>query len=672
MFEGVMLNAYTLKSRKSLEPWIDEYIEKGKTIMLDNGAFCLAKDRYVPIIENDEIRVMTMEEVWEKYATDIRYEDGYEWSPVEKEIYTIGKTGKTRILYLTRQHYKGEMVRVYNACGETICSPNHIIVTPDGEKTPFEAEHLSFVRHIELPEDDGPIVLDVKGLKIDGDYFVSPTGRVRWKRVLRTDEEKKAFLKFIASYITEGWICEKNKFGNIRVSLCQKEEQYLTDILQDLRLITNVHPYLYKNKQICRLHFTDRVTFEICAQLCGVFSHNKHFPDFIFKLPKHLKMFFIEELIKGDGYYRRDGVWVYTTNSPKLLSQLTLLLASLGQNFRISYQDFETYRTCFNIYPVKNGKENIPIKREIINYDDYIYDMTTEDHTYTDAFGLILVHNSNHVLTPDELAERVRDIHPHIVVAPDDIFSPNSHEKTIEMTKKFMSMNLPDDVKICVVGQGQSIKAYEWCIRELIKLEPDYIGLGRMSMKVAQYPGTHFQQRLVALDRLQQEGILDEIKDAGIKMHSLGISNPHEFKYLNYYGFASCDSMSYIYSALYRQLPLPDEPDEKPFQFDADGRIKPKPFDTEERLKAKEKLAKEFLQLESTDEKFAFVLKLWKELQRLIARDEHIEMHVREYRGFDPDEIDYFYISRPDQRKPEDPDLDRQIKEVAESVSEKA
>jgi len=275
-------------------------------------------------------------------------------------------------------------------------------------------------------------------------------------------------------------------------------------------------------------------------------------------------------------------------------------------------------------------------------------------------------------LSPSELAERVREIRPHIVVAPDDIFSPNSHEKTIEMTKKFMSMNLPDDVKICVVGQGQSIKAYEWCIRELIKLEPDYIGLGRMSMKVAQYPGTHFQQRLVALDRLQQEGILDEIKDAGIKMHSLGISNPHEFKYLNYYGFASCDSMSYIYSALYRQLPLPDEPDEKPFQFDADGRVKPKPFDTEERLKAKEKLAKEFLQLESTDKKFAFVLKLWKELQRLIARDEHIEMHVREYRGFDPDEIDYFYISRPDQRKPENPDLDRQIKEVAESVSEKA
>ena len=226
-------------------------------------------------------------------------------------------------------------------------------------------------------------------------------------------------------------------------------------------------------------------------------------------------------------------------------------------------------------------------------------------------------------LTPAQLLEATKLVEADVVCAPDFLYDVDSDRKSVEAQREFLSMK--PDCKVMGIGQGQSAFKFEACIKEIVKLNPDIIGIGRKSMQVAGYPGRGLSQRIFALQRLQDLGILDEIKDQGIEIHALGVENPHVFKYLNFYGFSSVDSMAYIFSSIYSQLHHFEDADEKPFKH-KEGQIIPKDTDSSELVEKKQAMFDSFKALETLEEKQAFILKeIWLPLRGKVATEADVQ-----------------------------------------------
>lgn len=226
-------------------------------------------------------------------------------------------------------------------------------------------------------------------------------------------------------------------------------------------------------------------------------------------------------------------------------------------------------------------------------------------------------------LTSAQLLEATKLVEADVVCAPDFLYDADSDKKSVEAQREFLSMK--PECKVMGIGQGQTAFKFEACIREIIKLNPDIIGIGRKSIQVSGYPGRGLSQRVFAMQRLQDLGILDEIKDQGIEIHALGVENPHAFRYFNLYGFNSVDSMSYIFSSLYTQLHYPDDIDEKPFK-QKEGQVVPKDTDTSELVEKKQAMLNSFKALGSLEEKQAFILKeVWLPLRGKTATRQDVE-----------------------------------------------
>ena len=272
-------------------------------------------------------------------------------------------------------------------------------------------------------------------------------------------------------------------------------------------------------------------------------------------------------------------------------------------------------------------------REELLDYCDGVmlnaYNLSTKQIQNAKKWkqeGIVIVLDNgafqSATLTPAQLLEATKLVEADVVCAPDFLYDADSDKKSVEAQREFLSMK--PECKVMGIGQGQSAFKFEACIREIIKLNPEIIGIGRKSMQVAGYPGRGLSQRIFALQRLQDLGILDEIKDQGIEIHALGVENPHAFRYFNHYGFSSVDSMSYIFSSLYTQLHHPEDSDEKPFKH-KEGIVVPKDTDSSELVEKKQAMFDSFKSLSSLEEKQAYILKnIWLPLRGQVATEEDV------------------------------------------------
>jgi len=243
------------------------------------------------------------------------------------------------------------------------------------------------------------------------------------------------------------------------------------------------------------------------------------------------------------------------------------------------------------------------------------------------------------LLSVDELTERVNTIVPDIAVGPDVLFDHDIHLKSIKRQKEFVGKKLPDETEIMLVPQGNTCLEYEWCIGEVVKMKPDVIGLGRMSMKIAGYPGKGHRQRLFCFNRLEKLGLLDKIHEEGIKIHALGLSKPWELPYMNKYKVYSLDSMSYIYSSLYHQLAMPGDETERMMTVLHDGTVK-KSRDIDDQLHARRcEFSKTYPFDKSLDERQQWIVKnVWHQMAATKATDHHVLSSLKGLRWEDRDD----------------------------------
>lgn len=255
------------------------------------------------------------------------------------------------------------------------------------------------------------------------------------------------------------------------------------------------------------------------------------------------------------------------------------------------------------------------------------------------------------VLSVAELAEKARQVQPDIVVGPDVLYDDDIHIKSVERQKRFMKEKLPERTKVQLVPQGNTTEHYEWCISQIVKMNPDYIGLGRMSMKLAGYPLKGHFQRVYALNRFEELGLLDEIRDNAIKIHALGISKPSEFKYLNYFSVSCADSMSYIYSSIYNQIVWPGDNYEGQTKINKDGSIVRKKTDTDEVYEAKQRFFATYPASGPLDERQLWIIKnVWLPCRAELATKNHIR-EIVEGVDFEKEKDDTPILEKPNGKK---------------------
>lgn len=243
------------------------------------------------------------------------------------------------------------------------------------------------------------------------------------------------------------------------------------------------------------------------------------------------------------------------------------------------------------------------------------------------------------LLSVDELVGRVNTIVPDVVVGPDVLYDRDIHTKSLQRQKEFIGKQMPKETETMLVPQGNTVLEYEWCVKEILKLKPAIMGIGRMSIKVAGYPGRGHKQRVYALNRIEKMGLLDEIKSEGIRLHALGLSKPWELPYLNKFGFWSLDSMSYIYSSIYNQLAMPGDPTESSFTL-TDGQVRQTRNVEDDVHRRRVAFAKNYPHSGELDTRQEWIVQnIWRPLSRVKATEYHVLNSIRDLKFEDRDDV---------------------------------
>ncbi len=228
---------------------------------------------------------------------------------------------------------------------------NHsLFALKDGVPTPIAASELKAgdfaLMPVRLPALDDPgstaKVYDVlKYLDEPATGFVEADGIVRYVSAPK-DSGVPRFLELDANvaWILGFWVAEGcyDKDRYIKFSQGMKNRRAASDLIGKIRRSLGVDPTV----SIAKRRVTTEATIVICRKALkrlfekgfgalDRYAAEKEIPHAIWSLPAVSKLEFVKGLMAGDGHVDLEkGVTLYSTSSPRLASQLSYLLRSLG------------------------------------------------------------------------------------------------------------------------------------------------------------------------------------------------------------------------------------------------------------------------------------------------------------------------------------------------------
>ena len=170
---------------------------------------------------------------------------------------------------------------------------------------------------------------EAKDLK-ESDYIVLKSTYPQTLEYIKVDDivvnENIAYL--LGIWISDGWI-DRDKKGYFRLAFCGKEKNILEKINAILNnefgIIENVLKKDEINKHLINKKLSENFFLE------NLSSVNKFIPPQILQSPARVIYAFLSGLIDGDGSIHKDrNSLIYTSVSDKLITQLQILLLSLG------------------------------------------------------------------------------------------------------------------------------------------------------------------------------------------------------------------------------------------------------------------------------------------------------------------------------------------------------
>ncbi len=197
------------------------------------------------------------------------------------------------------------------------------------------------------------------------------------------------------------------------------EEKLHNDSITLMRDIFNIEPHLrYTEDNTLRITWHSKALSEFFERTCGNGSHNKHIPEFLWKLPKEYFLSYLEGFSKGDGYVSGEGHLLISTVSKQLATEIAWLSAMHGigaslcrrinkagriiKNKPLPGGVYWTIKIAKTSYPfdepVKSPSQiKKPVVRKIVRkpHDGFVYDFCGCDNEgFFAGDRPVLVHNS--------------------------------------------------------------------------------------------------------------------------------------------------------------------------------------------------------------------------------------------------------------------------------------
>jgi intein/homing endonuclease len=357
------------------------------------------------------------------------------------------------IIKIIRHKTTKDITKVDSKFGQTVCTTDHSLMQWNGTRLekvgPYGLNKPCSVSvPIETPE-DSQYIFNIKGetgkngiieLKNHGkgSYHFCPT--------LSYDTERaEATCRFLGVFVAEGSTTQSETSGQASITVYDKPfiEQISRDATSFLGKDFKIHEYRARKKteirgrtvfrrkmKYYRVSFGEVSLRKMLRELCGVGCKNKKVPSFLFTAPLHLKQAFLNGLFRGDAYtfdtknkneekltqWYKDNAFRFSTSSLRLASGVCFLLASMGIRFSVSNYNGDMYKIDFVAHR-KNCSGNKPAITNLGKTDEYVYDVEIKDyHTFVDAMGLLVVHNSDDYWLPHHLATAMQEFkkYPHL------------------------------------------------------------------------------------------------------------------------------------------------------------------------------------------------------------------------------------------------------------------
>lgn len=258
-----------------------------------------------------------------------------------------------------------------------------------------------------------------KGIIQDNDignaFISSYTGDGKIPVVYELDED---FARIMGTYVAEGSIYIRERAGfskeGAHIFTCGHNKQALEDLCKILvnkfkRKFNITSAGMDKNGEKFRIQGNSPTAFLYKFVLdCGQGSQEKKISPYILSSTKKVQKAFLDEYIKGDGYYdtkhRINPLLEITTKSKKLAEGLSLIAINLNYGFpSLSFrEDKSVYRLRIVQYNLNSTDYKdltgiIPkVIKKIKSKNGFLYDLSVNgNNNFVCASGLILAHNTD-------------------------------------------------------------------------------------------------------------------------------------------------------------------------------------------------------------------------------------------------------------------------------------
>lgn len=187
------------------------------------------------------------------------------------------------------------------------------------------------------------------------------------------------WLEFLGWYIAEG-CCIKSKQGrtwDYIVDIRQFDHQNTMEIVSVIRRL-GFHPSI----QDGRVKVSSKALYLVLQPLGH--AGEKYVPSYVRDLSSRQLKILLTAMIKGDGTFRRDRFYAYTTKSKRLCDHVTEIATKLGMAVTTSYRSADperrvgaTYNLGFSVHTVHKILESNVTDEW---YQGRVYDVTVPNH----------------------------------------------------------------------------------------------------------------------------------------------------------------------------------------------------------------------------------------------------------------------------------------------------
>lgn len=224
-----------------------------------------------------------------------------------------------------------------------------------------------------------------------------------------------ALCKLFGYYTAEG-----RGTNNLEMTFGLTEEKYIKEVAELMAEVFGLtKPVLEKtNSNTVRIKYYSAHLGRFFAKHCGNGSHNKHVPEWLWKMPKKYFLSFLEGYTNGDGYTTKTGKLCASSVSQQLIRELAWLCSMHGIKVGIKHEVAKAGRIIKHkplpeteSWTLIIGKTSHPFRKRVKHphqfkrcivklvrkkkFDGYVYDLCgVEQEAFFGGETPMLLHNS--------------------------------------------------------------------------------------------------------------------------------------------------------------------------------------------------------------------------------------------------------------------------------------